>query len=76
MIIEGQYIGPHLIRFINDMLLNMSTSIDMGAGDSAISVADKRRVNDFQELLKWREENKMSINGEQPKIMIITTRHK
>ena len=69
--------------FMNDMPLNVSASVDMYADDSTITATGKtteaveeKLNNDLHEVSKWCEENKMVINAEKTKIMLITTRQK
>ena len=71
------------IMFMNDMPLNVSASVDMYADDSTITATGKtteaveeKLNNDLHEVSKWCEENKMVINPEKTKIMLVTTRHK
>lgn len=70
---------------MNDMPLSTRTinSVDMYADDSTISATGKTVQtieqslnNDLQEISKWCDENRMVINAEKTKIMIITTRQK
>lgn len=67
---------------MNDMPLSTRTinSVDMYADDSTISATGKTVQtieqslnNDLQEISKWCDENRMVINAEKTKIMIITT---
>ncbi len=69
--------------FMNDMPLNVSASVDMYADDSTITATGKTiqavevKLNkDLHKISKWCEENKMVINAEKTKIMLITTRQK
>ena len=54
-----------------------NTSVDMYASDCTITEAVEEKLNnDLHEESKWCEENKMVINAEKTKIMLITTRQK
>ena len=68
---------------MNDMPLNVSASVDMYADDSTITATGKtteaveeKLNNDLHEVSKWCEENKMVINAEKTKMMLVTTRQK
>ena len=69
--------------FMNDMPLNVSASVDMYTDDSTITATGKtteaveeKLNNDLHEVSKWCEENKMVINAENTKMMLVTTRQK
>ena len=78
--------GPlFFIVFMNDMPLNTTTNVtvDMYADDSTVTATGKSIQlvkqslnNDLQEISNWCDENRMVINVEKTKIMIITTRQK
>ena len=82
----GSILGPLLFSvFMNDMPMSTRTisNVDMYADDSTISACGKnvqeielKLNNDLQEISNWCDENRMVVNFEKSKIMIVTTRHK
>ena len=80
---QGSVLGPlFFIVFLNDMPISTRTisNVDMYADDSTISACGKNvqeiELNDLQEISNWCDENRIVVNVEKTKIMIVTTRQK
>ena len=83
---QGSILGPlFFIVFMNDMPMTTRTitNVDMYADDSTISACGKnveeieiKLNNDLEEISNWCDENRMVVNVEETKIMIVTTRQK
>ena len=81
---RGSILGTlFFIDFMNDMPMSTRTinNVDMYADDSTISVCGKsiqkiqRKLNNYlQKISNWCDENRMVVNVEKTKIMIITSR--
>ena len=78
---QGSILGPLLfILFINDMPLHTEGDMDMYADDSTLSTVGKN-INELEDTLnhdlqnvdKWCKNNRMLINVQKTKAMIMTT---
>ena len=83
---QGSILGPlFFIVFMNDMPMSIRTlsNVDMYGYDSTIRACGKKVQeielklnNDLQEISNWCDENRMVVNVEKNKIMIVMTRQK
>ena len=83
---QGFILGPLFsLVFMNDMPMSTRTlnNVDMYADDSTSSVCGKniqeielKLNNELQEISIWCDENKMVVNVEKTKIMIVTNLQK
>ena len=81
---QGSILGPLLfLIFINDLFLVIKNDIDFFADDSTISLAghnlstiEPSLQNDLKNIEKWCQVNKMIINVEKTKAMVISTKQK
>ena len=82
---QGSILGPLMfILFINDMNLSVeNTTLDMYADDSTASTSAKtvpqlqeKLQTDMDNISNWCNHNKMVINADKTKSMLITTRQK
>ena len=81
---QGSILGPLLfLIFINDLFLVIKNDIDFFADDSTISLAghklstiESSLQNDLKNIEKWCQVNKMIINVEKTKAMVISTKQK
>ncbi len=77
----GSILGPLLfVVFLNDLQLHVDSSLDMYADDSTLGASGKT-IEDLEVKLnshmakvnKWCKDNKMAINCDKTKVMLITT---
>ena len=81
---QGSILGPLLfITFINDLPLHIESPLDMYADDSTIHATGKtveeletKLNNDLLNVHKWCQENRMAVNAEKTKVMLVTTYQK
>ena len=80
---QGSILGPlFFIIFMNDMPLNTGSDdpVDMYADDSTVSAPgntlkhlEASLNNDLENVLQWCDVNRMVINTDKTKVMMITT---
>ena len=81
---QGSILGPLLfLIFINDLFLVIKNDVDFFANDSTISLAghklstiESSSQSDLKNIEKWCQVNKMIINVEKTKAMVISTKQK
>ena len=83
---QGSMLGPlSFIVFMNDMPLNTGSDdpVDMYADDSTVSASgntlehlEASLNNDVENVLQWCDVNRMVINTEKTKVMMITTQQR
>ena len=82
-VLQGSILGPFLfLLFVNDMPLHLNNStIDIHADDTTLSLSanwnnitslPKALSNDLENIKKWSAENKMYINNEKTKALLVT----
>ena len=81
----GLYLGTTVLYCVYEQPMSTRTisNVDMYADDSTTSACRKnvqeielKLNNDLQEISNWRDENRMVVNVEKTKIMIVTPRRK
>ena len=78
---QGSILGLLFLIFINDLFLVIKNDIDFFADDSTISLAvhklstiESSLQNDLKNIEKWCQVNKMIINVEKTKALVISTK--
>jgi ribonuclease P/MRP protein subunit RPP40 len=81
---QGSILGPLLfVTFMNDLPLYVDSPLDMYADDSTLYVTGESieelesKINaDLQHVQQWCQTNKMAINADKTKVMLVTTHQK